>query len=147
MNQLTDSLRHGKRLRVIASALELLHHERADSAAIAIPGTEPQQYVAIGTAATIAKLLEIDEPPTARSTAGQSVSAGIKPWSERMPAPWKEPVCSMNCSPPCTREERESCGDCAIVTRRGDPIKARDEEIAELRAKLAAFEGSKGDQA
>jgi hypothetical protein len=62
MPEITDALREGKRLRIIATALEFLHCERTDSAVIAIPGTDPQQYVAIGTAATIGKLLEIDKP-------------------------------------------------------------------------------------
>jgi hypothetical protein len=121
---------------LISAALSHLALERVAAAIIEVPDTKPQQYVAIGTAATISMLLEID-----------GLSAAIKSWSERMPAPWQEPVCSMNCSPPCTSKERESCGDCAIVTRHGDPIKARDEEIAELRTRLAAFEGTKGGQA
>lgn len=59
VNQITDVLRDSKRLRLIATALELLHFERDDSAVIPIPGTDPQRYVTIGTAATVAQLLEI----------------------------------------------------------------------------------------
>ena len=62
MTQITHPLHSAKRLRLLAGALELLHCESADSAVILIPGSEPPRYVAIGTAATIGKLLEIDEP-------------------------------------------------------------------------------------
>lgn len=65
MTQITNALHDAKRLRLLACALELLQHERIDSAVIAIPATEPPRFVAIGTAATIAKLLEIDVPAAA----------------------------------------------------------------------------------
>lgn len=59
MNQITDTLRDSKRLRLIATALELMQYERTDSAVIPILGTEPQRYVVVGTAETVARLLEI----------------------------------------------------------------------------------------
>lgn len=59
-------------------------------------------------------------------------------WKERMPEPWIEKVCDMNCSP---REvNRDNCDDCMPVRKYGDPIVARDAEIAELRAALLKVE-------
>lgn len=62
------------------------------------------------------------------------MSNHIKTWVERMPKPRVEYQCSMNCSP-CS--PGRACGDCAPVKVYGDPIAARDAEIAELRAELA----------
>ena len=65
--------------------------------------------------------------------------AAVKPWEERMPAPIKAFECALDCSGiglGCPRAE--SCGDCARVTIYGDAVKARDAEIADLRAALAA---------
>lgn len=60
------------------------------------------------------------------------MSQHIKTWMERMPKPWWEKVCDMNCSP---RPRRlDDCPDCISVKQYGDPIAARDAEIAELRA-------------
>jgi hypothetical protein len=62
------------------------------------------------------------------------MSAVIKTWRERMPAPRIEYRCAMNCWP---RNPGQACGDCMSITVHGDPIAARDAEIAELRAELA----------
>lgn len=63
-----EAMRDAKRLRLIATALEFLQYEKSDSAAIPIPGTTPQRYVMIGGAATVAKLLEIDQAPAVRAS-------------------------------------------------------------------------------
>ena len=63
-----EALRDAKRLRLIATALEFLQYEKSNSAAIPIPGTTPQRYVMIGGAATVAKLLEIDQAPAPRAS-------------------------------------------------------------------------------
>lgn len=57
----------------------------------------------------------------------------IKKWPERMPAPRKEYQCAANCYP---SNPGPDCIDCMPVTVHGDPIAARDAEIAELRAAL-----------
>jgi len=75
MTEITDALREGKRLRLLATALELLQHERIDSAVIEIPGTDPQRYVVIGTAETIGKLLKDDEQPVGY-LASEQIAAG-----------------------------------------------------------------------
>jgi hypothetical protein len=61
----------------------------------------------------------------------------IKTWKERMPAPTTGWHCDMNCSP---RDEGAECGDCMRVKVYGDPVAARDAEIAELRDRLAMLE-------
>ena len=61
MNEIINALHEGKRLRLIATVLELLQYEKADNAVIPIPGTLPPRYIAVGTAATVAQLLEIDQ--------------------------------------------------------------------------------------
>lgn len=72
------------------------------------------------------------------------MSQHIKTWIERMPNPWWEKVCDMNCSP---RPRRlDDCPDCVRVKRYGDPIAARDEEIAELRALIAAPSSAAGQE-
>lgn len=63
------------------------------------------------------------------------MSAYIKTWQERMPGPWLEKWCDMNCSP--KPRDLADCSDCIDVRMFGDPVKARDEEIADLRAELA----------
>ena len=66
------------------------------------------------------------------------MSAAVKPWADRMPAPRKAFACDMNCSGVGKETVREvGCGDCMRITIYGDPVKARDDEIAELRAALA----------
>lgn len=55
----------------------------------------------------------------------------IKTWQERMPKPRIAYQCDMNCSP---RSEGKDCGDCMPVRVYGDPVAARDAEIADLRA-------------
>ena len=59
----------------------------------------------------------------------------IQTWRERMPEPRRELRCAMNCYP-CTN----ACGDCAPVTIHGDPIRARDEELAALRSRVEELE-------
>ena len=61
MNEIINALREGKKLRLIATVIELLQYEKVDSAVIPIPGTLPPRYIAIGTTATVAKLLEIGQ--------------------------------------------------------------------------------------
>lgn len=61
MNDIINTLITAKRTRLIITALDLLECERIDSAVIPVPDTEPPRYVAIGTAATVARLLEIDQ--------------------------------------------------------------------------------------
>jgi hypothetical protein len=63
----------------------------------------------------------------------------IKTWQERMPAPRPAFECTMNCSSVgmCAVLE-DGCGDCRPITLSGDPAKARDEEIAELRNALGS---------
>lgn len=61
MNEVIEALREAKRIRLLATALELMRYEGTDSAVIPIPGAAPQRYVTVGTAATVAKLLEIDQ--------------------------------------------------------------------------------------
>lgn len=57
----------------------------------------------------------------------------IMTWRERMPEPRIVYQCGMNCWP---RSEGIACGDCYPVKVHGDPVAARDAEIAELRAAL-----------
>jgi DNA-directed RNA polymerase specialized sigma subunit len=45
-----------------------------------------------------------------------------------MPAPRQQKYCTMNCS-----GGQRPCGDCGTETVHGDPISARDAEIADLR--------------
>lgn len=67
------------------------------------------------------------------------MSAAIRTWQERMPAPRAAFYCSMNCSGVGMHAIRDDdCGDCGSTTVHGDPIAARDAEIAELRTALAA---------
>jgi hypothetical protein len=60
------------------------------------------------------------------------MNQNIKTWQERMPAPRTEMQCVMNCYP-----RHGVCNDCEPVTIYGDPVAARDAEIAELRAACA----------
>ncbi len=70
------------------------------------------------------------------SGGGRSMSKtlpdGIATWQQRMPQPRYEKQCDMNCSP----RNHAGCDDCYTAKIDGDPIKARDEEIAALRAAL-----------
>lgn len=75
MNQITNVLHDTKRLRLIACALELLQCEGADSAVIPAPGTEPPRYVAIGTAATVARLLEVAQAATAAPVQAATINS------------------------------------------------------------------------
>jgi hypothetical protein len=70
-----------------------------------------------------------------RAQAPSQSARQIKTWQDRMPEPWWEKVCDMNCSP--RPKKLDDCPDCVSVKRYGDPIVARDAEIAELRAALA----------
>lgn len=77
---------------------------------------------------------------TARAAqhAESGAPAAIPTWQERMPKPRRAYTCDMNCSRDRRHESPTSCGDCMPVTVHGDPVKARDAEIADLRAALAA---------
>ena len=66
----------------------------------------------------------------------------IPTWQERMPAPYPQKYCTMNCGAykddKRSRAQRmDECGDCVTVAVHGDPIAARDAEIADLRAALS----------
>jgi hypothetical protein len=71
-----------------------------------------------------------------RAALTPSAIQAIPKWQERMPAPRMVKQCSMNCSP-----SNPPCEECWDVAVNGDPIKARDEEIAELRAALNLTKG------
>ena len=64
----------------------------------------------------------------------------IKTWQERMPAPRPWFACDMNCSDSSKRDFSTGCGDCMRIKIYGDPVAARDAEIAELRAALVKVE-------
>jgi hypothetical protein len=64
--------------------------------------------------------------------------ADVPTWQERMPEPRAAFQCSMNCSSVGMGNVMEKgCGDCMPIAVHGDPIVARDAEIADLRAALA----------
>lgn len=71
---------------------------------------------------------------TKRKTKAQPIDKAddIATWQQRMPAVRFKKQCDMNCSP----RNPVGCDDCYTVEVKGDPIKARDEEIAALRARL-----------
>ena len=65
-------------------------------------------------------------------------SAPVATWQERLPEPRRVYTCDMNCSGPDRRHNSPtSCGDCMPHMAYGDPVAARDAEIAELRAIVA----------
>jgi hypothetical protein len=70
------------------------------------------------------------------------MSQDIKTWQERMPAHHTEMRCAMNCFP-----RHGVCDDCEPGKIYGGPVAARDAEIADLRAAIAASQsaGGKGD--
>jgi hypothetical protein len=57
----------------------------------------------------------------------------VPTWQQRIPSPRKEKYCTMNCSGGV-----RPCEDCGTETIYGDHVAARDAEIADLRAALAA---------
>lgn len=67
--------------------------------------------------------------------------ANVPTWQERMPAPRRAFQCDMNCGGVgLGKVVDKGCGDCMPIIVHGDPIVARDAEIAALRA-LAAERG------
>lgn len=75
--------------------------------------------------------------PTGQGPEGNA-QAAIPTWQERMPEPRRAYTCDMNCSSDRRHNSPTSCGDCMPVVVRGDSVAARDAEIADLRAALAA---------
>ncbi|WP_314439469.1 hypothetical protein [Massilia timonae] len=67
-----------------------------------------------------------------------STAPEVKTWQQRMPKPRHAYMCDMNCSRDRRHNSPTSCGDCMGVMVHGDPVAARDAEIAELRAALAS---------
>lgn len=61
------------------------------------------------------------------------IGGTVPTWQERMPAPRKQKYCAMNCS-----GGERPCEDCDTETIYDDHVAARDAEIADLRAALAA---------
>lgn len=68
----------------------------------------------------------------------------ILTWQQRMPAPRAAFQCAMNCSDAgMGRVLEKDCGDCMAIKVFGDPVAARDAEIADLRdARFKADSGS-----
>jgi hypothetical protein len=66
-------------------------------------------------------------------------SGAVLTWQERMPQPRAAFQCAMNCSGAGMGKVLEqSCGDCMPIKVYGDPLAARDAEIIDLRAAVAA---------
>lgn len=72
-----------------------------------------------------------------RNAAASLQRCQVKTWQERMPKPKTAWRCVMNCSGAFGKVPEANCGDCEPFTVHGDPVAARDIEIAELRAALA----------
>lgn len=75
---------------------------------------------------------------------GDSVQAlpYIVPWPERMPEPRTAFQCSMNCSGVGLGAiVEQDCGDCSTCTIKGDPVAARDAELADHRDRAEKLKG------
>ncbi|GEM_PF-4530410 len=106
--------------KLIDAALAHLALERAACAVIRVPGTEPQLYVAVGTAAALKKLLPDTEPAAAGDDPARAYSQYVASCRDRGVLPCSRESFDANRSARAAAPADDQVGRFDRVTPQGD---------------------------